>query len=73
MFKRSLLAEVSLSHGEGKTIGKRQPPTKFVAETYWFLKPVSFNVGCRLRLHANISEPTVVSTQTGFVSCVASD
>ena len=24
MFKRSLLAEVSLSHGEGKTIGKRQ-------------------------------------------------
>ena len=82
MFKRSLLAGLSRREKNNRketdlcrppTRSFMQPPTKFVAETYWFLKPVSFNVGCRLRLHANISEPTVVRTQTGFVGCVARD
>ena len=48
--------------------------TTFLVKTYWFSKPVSFNVesvcpNCTLE----IFEPTVVIAKTGSLSCVACD
>ena len=73
----------SRASGEGEERERRLPArgasfklllTTFLVKTYWFSKPVSFNVesvcpNCTLE----IFEPTVVIVKTGSLSCVACD
>ena len=51
------------------------PPATFVAETYWFSKPVRlmWNTRALLRLQPGNFSAHVVIAQTGSVSCVARD